>query len=709
MTRKSLCSAGKCFCIITLTMMAIGSRTMATQLSPGDRKLLCMDADMSEMLEVCASRGLLEIAPVALPEGEHLLGVNDHICHPVATISGDTIIVMYARNPSHWGGEDKPDEHTNYCVITRSQDGGKTWSGPVPITTFMEKRTKRCKAGFGNGFGTLPDGTVVCLVRYGVFRSRDQGATWEHLQGAFSEQQLKGLQTNMGPNLIVHPVYGLVAVGSHHAPRKKNNNKTIFEPRIWVRWSQDAGETWSEAKQDLPKFATPAEPTPFTHDGSMLVIARSHGKEALDTENQVWRYTQLYSRTGWLPFTPSLTNITASQVGIDKGHGPWAQDTVEVSFNPVSKRVEAVVTNRTGGGPGREHPANQQTINLWSIAPEELAEGSSEWRFEGTLLRRRKMRGMDGMHPGGGVIDAKNGVAHTFVYCGFRLGPSGIYRVTRSLDTPALSRQLQKLPVMTAPTLSRKQLGPAAKIKPCGLRMLFIHPATPADMKRDWYEPPVKGRFTDAASNYAPWFARLGLQVRHVHTLPQFLEAWAERTEFDVVTIGDHAWKRPTWLQRWFAKSGNELREYVRNGGTLVAEVGRDPQERPLAKLLGLNLERLPRVGKGEDIDAWIDVVKKTPFSRRLPDRIDTRNSDDSLVLSSYAEPLPAWARFTVCSKMDRPVVVAGHLGKGRIVAATAEILNPTNFAAGHAKSRFREEDLLQLWGNLLYWVGKEE
>jgi hypothetical protein len=297
----------------------------------------------------------------------------------------------------------------------------------------------------------LPDGTVVCLTRYGVFRSRDQGATWEHLKGAFGEQQLKkGPTTNMGPNLIVHPVYGLVAVGSHHAPRTaKNNGKTIFEPRIWVRWSQDAGETWSEAKQDLPKSATPAEPTPFTHDGAMLVIARSHGKEALDTENQVWRYTQLYSRTGWLPLTPSLTNITASQVGIDKGHGPWAQDTAELSFNPVSKRVEAVTTNRCGGGPGREHLANQQTINLWSIAPEELAEGSSQWRFEGTLLRRHKTKYTDGMHPGGGVIDVKNGVAHTFVYCGFSYGPSGIYRVTRTLDTRALSRQLLKLPVMT--------------------------------------------------------------------------------------------------------------------------------------------------------------------------------------------------------------------------------------------------------------------
>jgi hypothetical protein len=449
-TRKNLHVAGKCFCIMALTMIATGGHTMTSRLSPGDQKLLCLDADMSEMLESCASRGLLEIAPVALPEGENLFTVNDFFGWPVATMSGDTIILMYCRAPAHGGGKDKPDKYSNPCVITRSLDGGRTWSSPVAITTFMKKRTRRCRAGFGNAFGTLPDGTVVCLTRYGVFRSRDQGATWKHLRGAFGEQQLKGPGTNMGPRLIVHPVYGLVAAG-HHERRIGESKTTVFEPEIWLRWSQDAGQTWSEAKQDLPKSAMPIEPALFTHDGATLVLARSHGKEALDTENKVWRYTQLYSRTGWMPFTASFTNITASQVGKNKHFGPWSQDTVEVSFNPVSKRVEAVATNRTGGGPGREHPTNQQTINLWSIAPEELAEGRSVWHFEGTLLRRRgKMFGpVDGMHPGGGVIDAKNGVAHTFVYCGFPGGPSGIYRVTRTLNTRALSRQLLKLPVMT--------------------------------------------------------------------------------------------------------------------------------------------------------------------------------------------------------------------------------------------------------------------
>ena len=80
-----------------------------------------------------------------------------------------------------------------------------------------------------------------------------------------------------------------------------------------------------------------------------------------------------------------------------------------------------------------------QTLNLWSIAPEEIAGG--QWRFETTLLTRDG--GMwasnnDGLHPGAAVIDAKRGVQHIFIYAGRPAGPSGIFRVTRTLDTPAL-------------------------------------------------------------------------------------------------------------------------------------------------------------------------------------------------------------------------------------------------------------------------------
>lgn len=690
-------------CIGVLVLAASGCRTVGTGLAEGDQKLLCLDPGMVEVLGKCTSKGLLEVAPVVLPEGENLLGVNDHFGWPIATMSGDTIIVFFYRKPAHWGGKDKPDKYSSSCVTVRSLDGGRTWSEPVSLATFIKTKTQGCKAGFGNAAGTLPHGTVVCITSDGVFRSRDQGATWEYLPGAFGGDQLKGPRTNMGPRLIVHPTYGLVAAGHDiTSPRPKKGPPT-FPSNIWIRWSTDAGETWHEACDDLPDFAVPIEPALFMHDGAMLVLARSHGKDAYDPEKRVWRYTQLYSQNGWMPFTASLTNIPTSQLGDSPWQGPWSQDTVEVSFNPVSARIEAVLTNRTGGGPGYEHPTNQQTINLWSISPAELAAGSSEWRFEGTLLRREGPIGVvDGMHPAGGVVDAKRGVAHTFVYCGFPTGPSGIFRVTRSLNTKALSKQLLELPAMTVGRVEEP-----AKVKPCGLRMLFIHPATPAGMEREWYEPPAEGT-GDAASNYVPWFERLGLDVTHVHTREEFDRAWATRTKFDVVTIADHAWKRDTWLQEWVAESAAELRAFVCDGGALVTEVGRDDQEKPLADLLQLKTDNLPASeGKPEE-EAAIDVVQETPFARWMLDTIDTRHSDNSLATSCYLDPLPEWAQITVCRKAGQPVVVAGHLGKGLVVASTAEILNPANFGIDSSSGDFREQDLLQFWSNLLLWVRKE-
>ena len=42
------------------------------------------------------------------------------------------------------------------------------------------------------------------------------------------------------------------------------------------------------------------------------------------------------------------------------------------------------------------------------------------------------------------VIDAKRGVQHLFIYSGHPNGPAGVFRITRTLDTPKLSAALGK-------------------------------------------------------------------------------------------------------------------------------------------------------------------------------------------------------------------------------------------------------------------------
>ncbi len=112
----------------------------------------------------------------------------------------------------------------------------------------------------------------------------------------------------------------------------------------------------------------------------------------------------------------------------------------------MSQRFEVVATNRNGGVLANERDEQHaQTVNLWSISKEDLCAGrADQWRFEATLLSLSSgMLNMgptdiDAAHPGGAVIDESNGVQHIFIYCGRYATPTGIYRITRTLDTDKL-------------------------------------------------------------------------------------------------------------------------------------------------------------------------------------------------------------------------------------------------------------------------------
>ena len=414
-------------------------------------KLLQLNERSKALLK--KSAGLVELAPVVLPEGDNLKTHNDFFGWPVATMSGKTIIVVFYRLPFHWGGNEPRDEFSTYTMMTRSTDGGKSWSIPVDLKSFIKKETVGCRLDFGNSIGTTRDGAVVVVTNYGVFRSEDEGENWEHITGAFGEEQLSGPPANNGPCLIDHPTRGLIVAGhSNEFADKRNPDGTPYiPPEIWIRFSKDGGYTWKEKKQDFPDFATPIEPTLLLHDEAILVVARCHGYESFEPRSNTWRYVQLYARKGWFPFKPMLSTIRATDVrdiSESRSHGAWTQDTVDLCYNRVSKRIECVATDRNGdAGKGAENTRDGQTLNLWSIDPEALKNGSNEWRFEGTLLHRNGYMSrseIDGMHPGAAIVDEKNGVQHIFVYIGAPLGPSGIFRVTRSLDTQRLSAFLLK-------------------------------------------------------------------------------------------------------------------------------------------------------------------------------------------------------------------------------------------------------------------------
>ena len=440
--------------LLTALLLAPLAASHAADAATSGDEWLRLTAESRTLLQRDPS--LLTLEPVRLPCGRHLLGANDHLGWPVATLSGQAIVVVFHRKPQHWGGKDEPDAHTSTAVGSRSTDGGEAWSEPVDLRQFVLTPTKGCRLGFGNTIGTDAGGAVVVVTGYGVFRSEDEGASWQHLPGAFGEDQLKGPKTNNGPRLALHPEYGLVAPGHKTSegivPRRRNPDGTPYiAPELWVRWSKDGGRTWQEATQDLPAFATAIEPSALAHDGALFIVARCHGPQSYEPATKTWRYVQLWSATGWLPFQAALTDIRASDVrDLSRGnyHGPWTQDTVDLGFNPVSRRIECVATDRNGdAGAGANNLRDCQTLNLWSIDPAAFRRGESQWRFECTLLKRSGLMGkgeIDGLHPGAAVIDTTAGVQHIFIYAGAPAGPAGIFRLTRTLDTARLRTLLHQ-------------------------------------------------------------------------------------------------------------------------------------------------------------------------------------------------------------------------------------------------------------------------
>ena len=398
--------------------------------------ILSLTAESSAQLKRMKPPGLLEVAPVNYPAES--TGDCNHFGWPVSTITGDTIVVMHRRIPGHNAkGAGKPDPTMSYGIVLRSEDGGKTWSKPYDLRDCMRPadrhrggivplshrakfdRTNKSATGYKvhlHSIGTARDGAVVAINNHGVFRSQDAGRTWIHFSTAFRDDNFPHQIVNLGPRIVDHPQHGLMVFGNWFG---EANSYHQLSNRLVAISSRDGGATWKVEEHDaqFPQY----EPATLFYKGRYLFVTRDQAK------------VRAHKQMSWSPGA-------APQVIDTNLQDPRLVDTVDFCLNPVTQRFEIVRSER-----------HRMELWLWSMNPADWETG--QWRRECRLLAvdGKFYSTADGFHPAGAVVDVKRGVQHIFIYAGHPNGPAGVFRITRTLQTPQLAAALAHVGVRDAP------------------------------------------------------------------------------------------------------------------------------------------------------------------------------------------------------------------------------------------------------------------
>jgi hypothetical protein len=186
----------------------------------------------------------------------------------IGEASDGTLVVGFWRTATYTD-EDRYDpkliEKERSTWVTRSKDGGRTWSDPAPIDT--------ADIGLGSPFGrmlTLPDDSMLMAI-YGfqirqpgetptperqhsyVYRSTDHGQSWSRLAEIGDGKQ------QLSETSLVRLPDGRIRA----AIRSRATD-------LWLSESKDNGRTWSQTQPFAPANIHPADQC-LLPDGRVLI------------------------------------------------------------------------------------------------------------------------------------------------------------------------------------------------------------------------------------------------------------------------------------------------------------------------------------------------------------------------------------------------------------------------------------------------------
>lgn len=169
-----------------------------------------------------------------------------------------TLVVAFWRTATYdeQGRYDPSLDKPRGTWVTRSMDGGKTWSEAEPIDV--------SEFGWGSPFGkivTLPDGAMLMAIYGGprrkpgenaspvvremysyIYRSTDNGRTWKYFS-----------QVGDGKRQLSETALVRLASGKILAAIRSRAGE------VWISYSQDDARSWSAPQQVTPASVHPAD------------------------------------------------------------------------------------------------------------------------------------------------------------------------------------------------------------------------------------------------------------------------------------------------------------------------------------------------------------------------------------------------------------------------------------------------------------------
>jgi hypothetical protein len=357
-------------------------------------RYLKIDSQENRLLFLADSNGHMKLDEVLVPEGESFRSGNYNFGWPVAAMNGSTIIVSTQRKLLPGQTDDKSGK--GQLLIT-SNDRGETWSKPIEVQNLQPYGYRvgnlSCIGNFAGNIIQKGNGTMI---------SEDQGANWRPFPRAFKFVTQEAYGSN-GPRIHNHPAFGLLFV-TGTSPTLGTGS--VFRSDEGVLWEDSYWEIDGESPVNCP-----GPSSLVLEDGSILMVS-SNG---LRMVQYLYRYSAGDTFEG-IHFTVDTIDAISTSLS--------AYDVPDLIYNPVSGKIEMMESN-----PG--------ALILWSIDPTDLMGGSSDWKLETVLMKRK---GISSMHPAGSVVDTDKQLQHIFLYMGGEYPDRNcIYQLSRSLDTETLS------------------------------------------------------------------------------------------------------------------------------------------------------------------------------------------------------------------------------------------------------------------------------